>query len=79
MAGAEERGRGSERGERRGRLVSQMADLFVWAAWHGEGLFHLSEHSSGPQPRDRLPQSPLGNRITLLENPPGVLMYQVSN
>ena len=79
MAGAEKRGRGSERGERRGRLVSQMADLFVWAAWHGEGLFHLSEHSSGPQPRDRLPPSTLGDRITLLANPLGLLMYQGSN
>lgn len=31
-----QRENGGVRG-RRGRLVSQMAGLFVWAAWHGEG------------------------------------------
>ncbi len=56
-----------------------MAGLFVWAAWHGEGLLHLSEHSSGPERRDQLPQSPLGNRITLLENLLSFLIYQGSN
>lgn len=34
---------GERRRERRGRLVSQMAGLLVWAAWRGEGLSHLSE------------------------------------
>lgn len=43
----------------RGRLVSQMAGLFVWAVWHRQGLLHLSEHSRGPEHTDRLPQSPL--------------------
>lgn len=38
LAGAEEREWGSRREERRVRLVSQMAGLFVWAAWHGEGV-----------------------------------------
>lgn len=68
LAGGERRGWGSRRGERRGGLVSQMAGLFDRAAWHGEGLLHLSEHSSGQEPRRRLPRGPLGNRITLLEN-----------
>lgn len=50
LAGEENKGWGRKRRERRGRLVSQMAGLFVWAARRGEGLFHLSENSSGPQP-----------------------------
>lgn len=40
-----------KRGETRGTLVSQMAGLFDRAAWHGEGLLHLSECSSGQEPR----------------------------
>lgn len=60
LAGEENKGGGRKRRERRGRLVSQMAGLFVWAARRGEGLFHLSENSSGPQP----PQS----TSVLLEN-----------
>lgn len=39
LAGEENKGWGRKRRERRGRLVSQMAGLFVWAARRGEGLF----------------------------------------
>lgn len=64
LAGEENKGWGRKRRERRGRLVSQMAGLFVWAARRGEGLFHLSENSSGLQPGDQPPQS----TSVLLEN-----------
>lgn len=79
MAGGRRGGWGSERGERRARLVSQMVGLLERAVWYGEGLLHLAEHSSGPEPREGLPHSPLGNRSTLLKKLLSLLMSQGSN
>lgn len=43
------------------------------------GSFHLSKQSSSPEPGGRLPQSPLGNRITLIKNLLSLLKFHRSN
>lgn len=73
----EEGGRGRKGREEAGWLVRWQVCL-SGLPWHGEGLLHLSEHSSGPEHRDRLPQTPLGYRITLLKGLLSLLKYHGS-
>lgn len=75
LAGDEREGGGNKRG----RLASQMAGLFVWAAWHGEGLSICLSTDEAQSPEPGCLRAHWPTELHSFKNLLGLLMYQGSD